>query len=97
MKVDIYNSGARPEWRLIVRTGQPVAALVDDLITGVSTMLPLTLLASGVVLHAAVPGRRAKAIVRFIEEWRGAVARTGDFDDSRLSACTLRQGEDDDD
>lgn len=97
MQVDIYTSGARTEWRLIVRAGDPVAPLVDYLVTGLCTMLPLTLFVSNVDLGIAVPGPRGTEIAYAMDNWRGAVARIGEFNDSIFPPGSPATGESRDD
>lgn len=92
MKVDIYGSGSRPDWRLIVPSGQPVEPLANDVSTGVSTMVPLTLVATAVDLNLAMSGRRARSIASAVKGWGGAVARTSDFNNSVILDAAAENG-----
>lgn len=81
MKVDVFNSTARPDYRLVVRAGANMTLIASDMTTGVCAMLPLTLFTSDSELRTIVTPKCADYIVRALKMHAGAVAPTSAFHD----------------
>lgn len=96
MWVDVFDSAARPQWCLVVPSNTPITPLVEDLRTGISTMLPLSLRAGGMPLSALVNTKLAKHVARLIVTQGGALLHKAEIiesvPESLAQACTAAGG-----
>lgn len=75
MKVDVYDSEKRSDFCLVVNHGAPTTPLIDDVRTGVASMMPLSLRAAGIPLDALVDSVLAGLLGRMIVAHGGTLLR----------------------